>query len=158
MDIDREPGTRDDGMIVRTLQAGDLQRLVAIDGQHSGRNRRVFYEGKLERALQDSSVRISLGAELDGILIGALMGSVHYGEFGVAEPVAILDTILVDQGFAGRGIARDMLDQLLKNLSGLRIERIRTEIGWEEGDLMAFLRKSGFAPVPRLVLERSTQG
>jgi GNAT superfamily N-acetyltransferase len=59
----------------------------------------------------------------------------------------------VDPGFGGRGIARALLDQLLLNLSALRIERLRTEVAWTEFELIGFFAHSGFAPAPRLVLE-----
>ncbi|MDQ7087602.1 MAG: GNAT family N-acetyltransferase [Acidobacteriota bacterium] len=126
-----------------------------MDQAASGRNRRAWYEGKLRRALEESDVRISLGAEVDGVLVGALMGSVQYGEFGQPEPVAILDTVLVDRSFGRRGIATAMLGQLLQNLRGLRLATLRTELAWDELDLLAFFGKSGFRPVPRLVLEKN---
>lgn len=143
------------GAVVRTLKAEDLDRLVKIDQAYVGRNRRAWFEGKLKRALAESSVVLSLGAEKDGTLVGALMGAVQYGEFGMAEPVAILDTILVDKAFVGQGIAQAMMEQLLRNLAGLRIETIRTEVAWDDAGLLGFLNKEGFKPVPRLVLERS---
>jgi GNAT superfamily N-acetyltransferase len=140
-------------VVVRALRMDDCARLVRIDQAISGRNRQSWYEGKLRRALEDADVRISLGAECDGQVVGALMGSVHYGEFGQPEPVAILDTVLVDPGFSRRGVATAMLETLVRNLAALRIERLRTEVGWNELDLLAFFARSGFAPVPRLVLE-----
>ena len=145
-------GDRDD-LIIRSLRLDDTARLVRIDQQITGRNRKAWYEGKLRRALEESDVRISLGAEMDGILVGALLGSLHYGEFGQPEPIAILDTILVDRAFRGRGVATAMLEQLLKNLRGLGIERLRTEVAWDEHELTRFLGSKGFVPVPRLVLE-----
>ncbi len=138
---------------IRALKSQDCPRLVRMDQEISGRNRRAWYEGKIKRALEEADVRISLGAEVDGFLVGALLGSVHYGEFGQPEPVAVLDTLLVDPAYARRGIATAMLKQLLQNLSALRIERLRTEVAWNEGHLVAFFTRAGFAPVPRLVLE-----
>lgn len=138
---------------IRALKPQDCARLVRMDQEISGRNRRAWYEGKIRRALEDADVRISLGAEIDGILVGALLGSVHYGEFGLPEPVAILDTVLVDPAFGRRGLATAMLRQLLLNLAALRIERLRTEVAWDEFKLAEFFAKSGFAPVPRVVLE-----
>lgn len=41
------------------------------------------------------------------------------------------------------------------DLAALRIERVRTEVGWNEQELVGFLGRAGFAPVPRLVLERA---
>lgn len=103
-------------------------------------------------------MRISLGAEIDGTLVGAILGSVQSGEFGQLQPVAILDTILVDPAFERRRVGDTMLAHLLRNLSALRIESIRTEVGWNEQALIRFLAKEGFAPAPRLVLERAVSG
>jgi predicted N-acetyltransferase YhbS len=142
-----------DEFAIRTLNMEDCPRLVRMDRDVSGRNRQAWYEGKLRRAVEETDIRVSLGAELDGLLVGALMGQVHYGEFGQPEPVAILDTVLVDISFSRRGVATAMLEQLLQNLKGLRITRLRTEVEWNEIDLITFFGKAGFVPVPRLVLE-----
>jgi predicted N-acetyltransferase YhbS len=143
----------DDGVTVRLLGEEDLDRLVRMDERLTGRNRRLWYERKLRRALQETDIRVSLGAVLDGTLIGAVLGSLLYGEFGQPEPVAQIDTILVDEAFAGRGVGTALVDQILRNLRALGIERVRTEVGWEEHDLSRFLARHGFAPLPRLVLE-----
>jgi GNAT superfamily N-acetyltransferase len=140
-------------IVIRTLTLDDLSSLVRIDRQITGRSRHAWYEGKLERALQGSDVQISLGAERRGLLIGAMLGSLHYGEFGQPEPVAVLDTVLVDREFGGQGVATALLEQLVKNLHALRIERLRTEVAWDDRELMAFFGKKGFVPIPRLVLE-----
>ena len=142
-----------DGVTVRLLTLADAPRLVRMDQAITGRNRSAWYEGKLKRALEESDLQISLGAEVDGFLVGALLGSLHYGEFGQPEPIAVLDTILVDPGFARRGIGSSLLENLTRNLRALGIERLRTEVAWNEHDLGRFLGLQGFAPAPRLVLE-----
>lgn len=140
-------------LLVRCLTLRDAPRLVAIDQQITGRKRTLWYEGKLKRALEQSDLQISLGAERDGLLVGAMLATLHYGEFGQPEPVAVLDTVLVDREFGGRGVATALLEQLMKNLRGLRIEHLRTELSWDETELIAFFGKRGFKPMPRLVLE-----
>ncbi len=150
-------GERED-LIIRTLRQDDTARLVKMDREISGRSRQTWYERKMQRALRDTDVTISLGAELDGLLVGALLGSLHFGEFGQPEPVAILDTMLVDRSYGRQGIGSAMLDQLLKNLRGLRISRLRTEVAWNEFELLAFFGKVGFQPVPRVVLELDLAG
>jgi GNAT superfamily N-acetyltransferase len=140
-------------VVVRTLTAADGPRLVRIDQAITGRNRTAWYAGKLERALAGSDIRISLGAERDGVLVGAVMGSLQYGEFGLPEPVAVLDTVLVDPVLRGHGVGDALLDQLARNLAALGIRKIRTEVGWDEHDLNRFLGRRGFVPAPRLVLE-----
>jgi predicted N-acetyltransferase YhbS len=153
--MDRDERIDDDaGLVVRTLTRGDLDRLVRMDQAWVGRNRDHWLRGKLDRALH-SDVRISLGAESDGILVGAVLGEVRYGEYGQAEPVAVVDTFLVDPAFTRKGVGRALLESLERNLRALRIERIRTEVGWNEQTLVSFLAASGFTPAPRLVLERA---
>jgi GNAT superfamily N-acetyltransferase len=139
---------------VRSLRQEDAPRLVRMDQAITGRNRSAWYEGKLKRALSESDLNISLGAEVDGCLVGAVLGSLHYGEFGQPEPIAILDTILVDPGYARHGVATALLESLTRNLRALGIDRLRTEVAWDEHDLGRFLGGRGFSPAPRLVLER----
>ncbi len=146
--------TDDEGVVIRNLRPDDCPRLVAIDEKITGRSRTLWYEGKLKRALEESDLQVSLVAEVDDLLVGAMFAAVHFGEFGQPEPLAVLDTVLVDPAFAGRGIARAIFEQLLRNLGALRIERIRTEVAWNDHELVAFFGSMGFAPTPRLVLER----
>jgi predicted N-acetyltransferase YhbS len=140
-------------LIIRSLHASDLPRLVAMDRDYTGRARRAWFQGKLQRALDEADLKISLGAVMDGLLVGAILGALAYGEFGQPEPVAVLDTVLVDRAFEKQGIGRALVDQLVRNLHALHIESVRTEVGWTEHTLLGFLGHAGFAPVPRLVLE-----
>ncbi len=143
------------GLTIRTLAREDVARLVKMDERITGRNRSAWYAGKLKRAFEDSDLMISLGAEVDGTLVGAVLGTLQYGEFGLPEPVAVLDTILVDGDFRGRGIGTAMFGELVRNLEALGIERLRTEVAWNDRDLVGFLGKNGFGPRGRLVLERN---
>lgn len=151
--MDSERPDSDSSIRIRILTAADERRLVQIDQHLTGRPRAEWYRRRLARALGTSDVTISLGAELDGQLVGAILGTIQYGEFGVAEPVAVLDTVIVDRGYQKQGVGGALLEQLEKNLAALRVERVRTEVDWTERELMGFLARSGFAPAPRLVLE-----
>jgi GNAT superfamily N-acetyltransferase len=142
-----------DGVTVRLLTLADAPRLVRMDQAITGRNRTAWYEAKLKRALKESDLQISLGAQLEGFLVGAVLGSLQYGEFGQPEPIAILDTILVDPGYARRGVGSALLESLTRNLRALGIERLRTEVAWDDHDLNRFLGLQGFVPAPRFVLE-----
>ncbi len=52
-----------------------------------------------------------------------------------------------------RGIARAMYEQLVRNLNALRVERLRTEVAWDDHELVAFFGRMGLMTVPRLVLD-----
>ncbi len=143
------------GLIIRALGADDLERLVRMDQAVRGRRRQTWYEGKLRLALEETDVHLSLGAELDGMLVGAVLVSVQYGEFGQPEPMAILDTILVDRAYVRQGIASHLLSQLMVHLHALRVMTLRTEVGWRESEMIGFFSDANFVPAPRLVLERT---
>ena len=144
-----------DRIPVRAMKDSDLDRLAQIDSRITGRNRRGYFERKLEEALHESDVRVSLVAEVDGEPAGFIMARVDFGAFGRVEPVAVLDTIGVDPDQRGRGVGHALLSQLLINLATLRVERIRTELDWNEHDLLQFLNACGFRPAQTLCLRHA---
>ena len=132
----------------------DLDAIVAIDHRLSGRDRRAYLRSRLEEALDDSTLRVSLAARRDGVLAGFLMARADHGDFGRTEPVAVLDTIGVDPAQTRQGVARALLTQLYANLAALRIERVETVVTAADDPLAAFLHASGFVPSQRLAFVR----
>jgi ribosomal protein S18 acetylase RimI-like enzyme len=154
-EIDPLPGVLDtDTVVVRSLRAEDLEAIARIDEKIGGRSRRKYFEVKVASVLKDTGVKISLVAELDGILAGFLMGSVYYGEFGLPEPAATIDTIGVHPGFRGRKVGKALMRQLVMNLRALGIEQVETLVAWDDWDLLRFLARQDFEPAPRLCLKR----
>jgi len=134
----------------RSLQSSDLDTLVRIDQKVTGLDRRSYYERKVKEALDESGIRVSLVAELNGVVVGFIMARVDYGEFDRTESVAVLDTIGVDPGFVHHHVGAALLAQLLGNLATLRLEKIRTEIDAERFELSSFLMNNSFYPAQRL--------
>jgi ribosomal protein S18 acetylase RimI-like enzyme len=142
-----------DRIPVRSMQEGDLKALIAIDRRITGRDRARYFERKLDEALHESDIRVSLVAELDGVPVGFIMARVDLGEFGRSETSATMDTIGVDPDYRDRGVGRALLSQLLANLSTLRVDKVLTEIDWADRELMGFLDRCGFTPSPRLCFD-----
>ncbi len=141
-----------DRVAVASLTADDLDALVVIDGKLTGRDRRPYMTAKLDEALLDSGIRISLAARIDGIVAGFIMARLDFGDFGRTDAVAVIDTIGVHPEFAGRGIAQALLSQLMVNLNGLRVESAETTIALDDFELLGFLYRSGFQPTQRIAL------
>ena len=139
-----------DRIPVRSMREADLKALVAIDRRITGRDRSAYFERKLAEAMHELDVRVSLVAEIDGRAVGFIMARVDLGEFGRIEPAAVMDTIGVDPDFAGRGVGRALLSQLLANLTTLRVDKVLTEVDWGDRELMAYLDRCGFKPSARL--------
>jgi len=147
-----------DRIPVRGIQASDLGTLVAIDRQITGRDRSDYFARKLEEAMHESDVRVSLVAELDGRPVGFVMARVDFGEFGLVEPTAVLDTLGVGVDYRNQGVGRALLSQLLINLMTLRVERVRTDIEWHDHELLAFFDRCGFRLSQRLCLAHALAG
>jgi len=149
-----EPGTTGlDGVVVRNLMPDDLEAVVRIDARLTGESRRAFFAKKLDEVRWDTGLAISLAAELDDTFAGFLLGRLYYGEFGLPEATAIIDTIGVEPALKGRQVGRALLHQLRTNLRALGIESIRTEVDWTQLDLLGFLQREGFTPAPSVCLE-----
>lgn len=159
--LERAPGARlddeqeEDELPVRSMEERDLAAIVRLDRRITGRDRGVYYRRKAAEALRHSGVRVSLVAEVDGALAGFLMARVDYGEFGRTEPTAVLDTLGVHPDFTRRRVGRALLEQLLRNLGSLRVERVITELELGQLDLLAFFARTGFGPSQRLSLEKA---
>lgn len=135
---------------VRTLQADDLPHIMRIDRRTSGQNRADFVKLLVNEALNDSAVRVSLTARVDGIVAGFVAASTDFGDFGRTEPVAVLDTIGVDPDYAHHGIGHALLSQLFVNLQALRVERVETVVSSHNFELLGFLYDVGFEQAQRL--------
>jgi GNAT superfamily N-acetyltransferase len=135
---------------VPLLKEGDLEGVARIDRRLTGRDRTAYLRRALGEALGDSAVRISLAARVDGNVAGFLMARVDLGDFGRAEPVAVIDTVGVDPLRARLGIGRALLSQLFMNLKALHVERVETVVAPGNLDLIGFFYAAGLAPSERL--------
>lgn len=135
--------------LVRNLREDDLAALVRIDG------REEFLKAKLDEALHESAIQVSLVVEDDGFPVGFAMARVDFGDFGHLGATASLDTIGVDPRFARRGFATALLVQMIENLAALHVSRLETEVAPSAQELTAFLLRFGFAPSQRLAFRKS---
>lgn len=139
---------------VRTLKAGDLDDIIRIDQKVGGLRRDAYIRELVDEAMNNSAVRVSLVARADGIAAGFVMARADFGDYGRAEPVAVLDTIGVDPDFGRRGLGHALLSQLFVNLEGLRVERVETVVARENFGLLQFFYSAGFGQSQRLFFDK----
>jgi ribosomal protein S18 acetylase RimI-like enzyme len=141
---------------VRSMRPEDLPQIVRIDREITGRDRKAYIAGKLDEAMDDSAIRVSLTARIDDAIVGYLMARADLGDFGRTEPVAVLDTIGVDPAYEHRGIGHALVAQLFVNLGALQIDRVETVVAPSDLALLGFLYDCGFKPSQRLAFMRRT--
>lgn len=142
-----------DQITVRTLRPEDLEPVIRLDAKVVGKRREEYFKIKLAQNLAETGIKVSLAAEVDGGFVGFLLSRVMYGEFGIPEPVAFLDTFGVDPGFRGQGIGHALMAQLRMNLKGLGVGQLRSEVEWDDLALIGFFQREGFRPAPRVCLD-----
>src|SRR5262249_35244317 len=122
--------------------------LARIDG------RADYLERKVDEALNESAIQVSLVVEDDGFPVGFAIARVDFGDFGHVGATASLDTIGVDPRFARHGFGTALLVQMTENLAALHVERLETEVSPGALELQSFLVRFGFAPSQRLAFRK----
>ena len=69
------------------------------------------------------------------------------------EPAAVLDTIGVLPDFQHKGVGAALVHQLRTDLRGLGVDRLKTEVSWEDQAVLGFFKSQGFRPAARLCLD-----
>ncbi|MBI5018101.1 MAG: GNAT family N-acetyltransferase [Deltaproteobacteria bacterium] len=139
---------------VRVLRPTDLEAVVAIDEKITGNSRPEYYRHKLDVAnLHDAQINASLVAEAEGRVVGFLIGTLFFGEFGIPETSALVDSLGVDLGYQDRGVGAALFDQFRSNMKAAQVDRIYTLVEWKDFGLLKFFGNMGFLPSRRLSLE-----
>lgn len=139
---------------VRAMTPDDLREIVRIDHAITGRDRSDYIAGRLAEAMDDSAIRVSLAARLNGAIVGYVMARADLGDFGRAEPVAVVDTIGVSPDSSKRKVGQALLTQLFANLAALQVERLETIVEASDLALLGFFQNRGFRPSQRLSFVR----
>jgi ribosomal protein S18 acetylase RimI-like enzyme len=143
-----------DRIPVRSLAESDMAAMVAVDRKMTGADRTAYYRRKVAEVVNESGVRVSLVAEIEGRFAGFVMARTDFGEFGRAQPIAVLDTLGVEPAYARQNVGRALMSQLLTNLASLGVEKVQTQVAWNGFGLLGFLARCGFTPSQRLCFTR----
>ncbi|MFC1862762.1 GNAT family N-acetyltransferase [Thermodesulfobacteriota bacterium] len=138
--------------VIRKIAGQDLERIIEIDTKVLGQARPEYWEKKLELAEKRSPVS-SLVAEIEGNVIGFIMGDANGWEYGAPENVGWIDTIGVDPDFQRMGIAKILFTEMISNLKKVGVEAIYTFVAWRDWTLLTFFDEMGFEKGDMINLE-----
>jgi GNAT superfamily N-acetyltransferase len=153
---------------IRVLDENDLDAIVEIDEKVLGKKRRAFWKRKI--AYSGILPRPALVAELEGKVVGFILGYVSGWEFGVPDCVGWLDTLAVDPAYQRNGIGRTLFSALIQifrqsgceegtetndpgkaKVEGVNV--VYTLANWSDWDLLQFYHAMGFKKGEMLNLE-----
>jgi predicted N-acetyltransferase YhbS len=137
---------------IRTLRKEDLDAIVEIDERVLGEKRRNYWERKLE-LMNNKASQISLVAELEGRVVGFILGDISGWEFGVPETIGWIDTIGVEPAYQKKGLATALARELVQNLKSLGVKTLYTLVSWNDWDLLQFFHAMGFSRGDMINLE-----
>jgi ribosomal protein S18 acetylase RimI-like enzyme len=132
------------GLVIRPLATEDLDAIVEIDRKVLGKERKDYWKNKIE--LPNTRYPLScLVAEMDGKVIGVILGEVSGWEFGIPDTVGWVSTIGVDPAYQHRGVAERLTQDFVRNLKSIGVNVLYTLVTWNDWDLLKFFRATGFS-------------
>jgi ribosomal protein S18 acetylase RimI-like enzyme len=154
----REPSMGNDllkKISLKSLGSSHVEGIVEIDRRILGKRRQSFWKKKVT-AVESNDPPTGIVAELDDNVIGFILGEVSGWEFGVPASVGWIDTIGVDPEYQKRGVAKALMDELVKNFRKAGVKNIYTLVNWSDWDLLQFFRRMGFTRGDMINLELKT--
>jgi predicted N-acetyltransferase YhbS len=141
---------------IRTVRSSDLEPIVTLDASVFGAPRRAYFERRLASlGPAETEVRtIGLVAELEGAIVGLVMGTVTYGEFGFSQITALIDSIAVQPDHQGQGIGRQLAIAFLAESAKQGATEVYTLVNWNAWDMLRFFDSLGFALATTVPLRR----
>ena len=137
---------------IRAMTAADLDRIAEIDKQVMGQSRPEYWALKLELVDKRSPIS-SLVSEVEGKVIGFVIGDARGWEYSVAENIGWIDTIGVDPECQRKGIAKMLMTEMINNLKKVGVEKIYTFVNWRDWNLLRFFDATGFKKGDMINLE-----
>lgn len=129
--------------LLRAMTLKDLDQIVEIDTKVIGQSRPEYWKLKLE-LVEKRSPMASLVAEVEGKIIGFVIGDASGWSYGVPENIGWIDTIGVDPEAQRAGIAKMLLTEMVNNLKKVGVKKVYTFVNWRDWDLLQFFDAMGF--------------
>jgi len=134
------------------LTPSHLEAIVEIDHKILGKRRQSFWKKKV-RAAEPNNPPTGIVAQLGNKVIGFILGGISGGEFRVPASVGWIDTIGVDPKYQKKGVAKALMQELIKNFREAGVKNIYTLVNWSDWDLLQFFRRMGFTRGDMINLE-----
>jgi ribosomal protein S18 acetylase RimI-like enzyme len=128
---------------LRAMTPEDVDAIAQIDKTILGTPRREYWE-RVVSSIESRSGVVAIVAELDGKVVGFIIGETSGWEYGVPEEVGWIHTIGIDPDYQGKGVGAIVLRELLASMKKEGVSVVYTMVNWKEGALLRFFDRMGF--------------
>lgn len=137
---------------IRSMRAEDVEQILAIDRKISGRDRAATFHRRVDAYLATDPL-VCRVAEVDGKVVGFMLGDIKGWEYGAPE-AGWIEVMAVDTEFQGNGIGRRLAEALFDHFQRTGMKRVYTLVDWADGPLLSYFKSLGFRRSDLINLER----
>ena len=149
-----------DKLVLRAFTQADIPSLIAIDAKTSGVPKHEYWRRKLmpyvmvnDASAETETCFLTRAAEIDGKLVGFLIGEIRQWEFGQTA-CGWITALGVDPQWQKLGIGRRLLAELLDYYRERDMPDVRTIVELLDADLLRFFHSMGFVRGPYVELQK----
>ena len=143
-----------DGLVVRAVQRGDLDQVIAIDATVTGLEKRKYWSSVYKRyGSGERSEQQFLVALDQGRVVGFIIGEVRDWEFGSPPCGWVFAIDVLPQARLG-GIGTRLLETISAAFRRAGVRKLRTMLARDNTLILSFFRSQGLMAGPLISLER----
>lgn len=135
---------------IRPMTINDVDAVIKIEEKLTGKARPAYWRSNmlvyLDSSYEDLSGRSPIVwrvAEMDGRVVGMIIGGVRLWSFGIAES-GWLEIIGVDPDYRGCGVAEKLIEELFGYFKSCGVNLVNSLVDWADGELLKFFKHLGF--------------
>ncbi len=131
-----------DRALIRRMQATDWREIGDIYTAITQKAVQAEFKRIVEKSAK-SETDASFVAEIDGVVVGYMIGSVLNGGFGIHKATWI--TMLgVNPRYMGQGVGASLANAIFEFSKQRDIQNIYTSVRWDSTDLLSFFKTLNF--------------
>jgi len=139
-------------IVIRGIAESDVDSIVEIEEKNLGVKRKNYWERELQKNKEGRFLG-SFVAEIEGKVIGFILGDVGSREFGMPENMGWIHTVGVHPDYQHSGIARRLFDDYKERFLKLDVDVVYTIVSLSDNMQLPFFEKIGFRQGNRIYLE-----
>jgi len=139
---------------VRPIEAADLDQIIAIDAEITGKEKTDYWYELFHRyGTARSRQRLFLVAEAGSEIQGFIIGEVRDWEFG-SPPCGWVFGINVRPDARVSGIGTRLLEAICAGFRHAGVDKVRTLVARDNGLVLSFFRSQAMMAAPVIPLEK----